>query len=81
MDSVFFFWPVQESNNTFTLHAKKNNPDDTRIVHAQIQLGNIPERKKKVNILVVHALPDLEKHRHLKQETPENIQSVHALRR
>ena len=56
----------------------RKKTDDTRIVHAQIQLGNIPERKKKVNILVVHALPDLEKHRHLKQETPENIQSVHA---
>ena len=36
------------------------------------------QNEKKVDILVVHALPDLEKHRHLKQETPENIQSVHA---
>ena len=60
----FFFWPVQESNNTFTLHAKKKNPDDTRTRSCSNPVGKHSRTKKTVNILVVHALSDLEKHRH-----------------
>ena len=36
------------------------------------------EKKKAKHTSRSFALSDLEKHRHLKQETPENIQSVHA---
>ena len=75
MDLVFF---DRFKNLTTRSHYM---PRKKRTIHESFMLKSSWEtfqNEKKVNILVVHALPDLEKHRHLKQETPENIQSVHA---
>ena len=77
MDSVFFFDRFKNlTTRSHYMPRKKNGRYTNR--SCSNPFGKHSRTKKKVNILVVHALPDLEKHRHLKQETPENIQSVHA---
>ena len=75
MDSVF-----DRFKNLTTVHITCQEKKSGRYTNRSCSnpVGKHSRTKKKVNILVVHALPDLEKHRHLKQETPENIQSVHA---
>lgn len=46
MDSVFFFDRFKNLT-TRSHYMPRKKTDDTRIVHAQIHLGNILERKKK----------------------------------